>query len=307
MDNNLQNLANISISNDTSPTLGGNLNPNGLSITANIAHILADNTADLQRSKAVFRFENTDTRENLASAIAIVGKGKNMRMGVLGNDPTAVGYGIAAGGNFIEGTVGLTSDLWFFNYGNIYTGLGTSITASGISLDSGKGVYINGVALTSYSNVQVATYLVANPPAGTYSNVQVASYVAGSTTQGSITLTGNIAGNTAGFAIGYRDMPQVAAANVTLALTDAGKHFYSTSAAPFTVTIPVNSTVAFAIGTVVSIVNQGTANLTVAKGSATLYLGGNTTSASRTITSYGVATLMKVATDTWFVNGSGVV
>jgi hypothetical protein len=153
----------------------------------------------------------------------------------------------------------------------------------------------------TYSNVQVASYLTTNPPTGTYSNVQVASYVAGNIT------VGNIAGKTSGFTLGYLEMPQVAAANVTLALTDSGKHFYSTSAAPFTVTIPVNSTVAFPIGTVVSIVNQGTANLTVAKGSATLYLGGNTTSASRTITTYGVATLMKVATDTWFVNGTGVV
>ena len=102
-------------------------------------------------------------------------------------------------------------------------------------------------------------------------------------------------------------MPQVTAGNVTLALADSGKHFYSTSAAPFTVTIPVNSTVAFPIGTVVSIVNQGTANLSIAQGSATLYLSGNSTSASRTITSYGVATLLKVATDTWFINGNGVV
>jgi hypothetical protein len=102
-------------------------------------------------------------------------------------------------------------------------------------------------------------------------------------------------------------MPQVASANVTLALTDAGKHFYDTSTAPITVTIPTNATVAFPIGTVISAVNHSTGNLIIDKGSATLYLGGNTTSASRTITTYGVATLMKVATDTWFINGSGVV
>ena len=102
-------------------------------------------------------------------------------------------------------------------------------------------------------------------------------------------------------------MPQVAAANVTLALTDAGKHFYDTSTAPITITIPANSSVAFPIGTVISAVNASTGNLTVAQGSATLYLGGNATAGSRTITSYGVATLMKVATDTWFINGSGVV
>lgn len=122
-----------------------------------------------------------------------------------------------------------------------------------------------------------------------------------------VTFTGDIVGNTSGYAIGYKEMPQVAAGNVTLALADSGKHFYSTSAAPLTITVPTNASVAFPTGTVITVVNQGTANLTVDKGSATVYLGGNTTSASRTITSYGVATLLKVASDTWFINGTGVV
>jgi len=114
--------------------------------------------------------------------------------------------------------------------------------------------------------------------------------------------------NTSGnVSISASQMPQVAAANVTLALTDAGKHFYDTSTAPLTVTIPANSSVAFAIGTVISAVNHSTGNLTFDKGTVSLFLGGNATSASRTVTSYGVATLMKVATDTWFINGSGVV
>jgi hypothetical protein len=169
---------------------------------------------------------------------------------------------------------------------------------TGISLTNSSG---NVTITNTYSNVQVASYLVANPPAGTYSNVQVGSYVAGNIT------VGNIAGKTSGFTLGYLEMPQVAAANVTLALTDSGKHFYDTSTAPITITIPTNASVAFPIGTVISAVNASTGNLIVAQGSATLYLGGNATSGSRTITSYGVATLMKVATDTWFINGSGVV
>ena len=66
--------------------------------------------------------------------------------------------------------------------------------------------------------------------------------------------------------------------------------------------------VAFATGTVISLVNNSTGNLIIGRQDAvSLYLGGNATSAGRTITSYGVATLMKVATDTWFINGSGVV
>jgi hypothetical protein len=173
-------IANVSV--DTAPTLGGNLNPNGFSITANIASTIATNS----ETKSVIRFENTDTRENVASAISILGKGNSMTLGVLGNDPTVVGFGLAQGSNFIQGPFGgPVCDLWFLSYGNIYTGLGTRISTNGIALDAGKQVTIDGVALTSYSNVEVASYLTANPPAGTYSNVQVATYLP--------TYTGNIA------------------------------------------------------------------------------------------------------------------
>ena len=170
-------------------------------------------------------------------------------------------------------------------------------TTTNIALNSG-------FTLTAGTNITITNSsgnVVINNSLTEYSNVQVGSYLAGNIT------VGNVAGKTSGFTLGYLEMPQVTAANVTLALTDSGKHFYDTSTAPITITIPTNASVAFPIGTVISAVNASTGNLIVAQGSATLYLGGNATSASRTITSYGVATLMKVATDTWFINGSGVV
>jgi hypothetical protein len=129
----------------------------------------------------------------------------------------------------------------------------------------------------------------------------------GNVTGGNIITAGNITGNTGGFAIGYRDIPQVVfTSNATLALTDAGKHYFSSNSANV-ITIPNNTTVSFSIGTAISIVQQGTANLTVTPGSGvTLYLAGNSTSASRTVGNYAMATLMKVGTDTWFINGTGV-
>lgn len=130
---------------------------------------------------------------------------------------------------------------------------------------------------------------------GAYGDSNVAAY------------TGNISAQVNGYDIGYRDVPQVTAGNVTLALSDRGKHYYSTSAAPLTLTVPSNANVAFPIGTAISIVNKGSANLTVAlEAEASMYLVGNATSDSRTITSYGMATLMKTDTDEWFINGTGV-
>jgi hypothetical protein len=129
----------------------------------------------------------------------------------------------------------------------------------------------------------------------------------GANVTGTLNVTGNITGNTAGFAIGYLNIPQVAAANATLALTDAGKHYYSTTAGNFTLTIPNNATTAFATGTAISIVVQAAGNILAnADTGVTLYMAGNSTAANRVVGGYGMATLLKVATDTWFINGTGV-
>jgi hypothetical protein len=124
----------------------------------------------------------------------------------------------------------------------------------------------------------------------------------------SLVSSGNITGNTAGFAIGYRDVPQVSfTGNVTMATTDAGKHFYSTQSTSYILTIANNASQAFQTGSAVTIINQGTGNITVAQGSGvTLYLAGNATAGNRTISTFGMATCIKVATDTWFINGTGV-
>jgi hypothetical protein len=184
----------------------------------------------------------------------------------------------------------------------------------------------------SYSNVQVATFLPTYSGVLGSSNLQVTgggsfsgtlvigaggfinsggNIVATGGILNSLTVNGNISGNTAGFSIGYRDLPQVTAANVTLALTDASKHFYANTTAPTTITVPSNINVAFPIGTTIVIVNRGSGNITIQNqgaGTPFLYLAGNaTTTSSRILTQYGMATLVKTETNLWFVNGTGLV
>ena len=186
------------------------------------------------------------------------------------------------------------------NYSNVNAS--ALITTNGLTNYSNVNVasYVTTNGLTNYSNVNASALITTNGLTN-YSNVNVSAYLAGNIT------VGNIAGKTSGFTLGYLEMPQVASGNVTLALTDSGKHFYNTTASPQTITIPSFANVAFGNGTVISIANQSTSNISVALQAAViLYLAGNTTSASRTITSYGVATLLKVNTNTWFINGSGV-
>jgi len=125
---------------------------------------------------------------------------------------------------------------------------------------------------------------------------------------GNLTVTDNISANVAGFAIGYRDLPQVTAGNVTLALTDASKHYYSSTNTPYTITVPSNANVAFTTGTTIVIINKSTSNISIAKQSAvSLYTAGNVTNITRTLTSYGMATLVKTESDVWFINGTGLV
>ena len=111
-----------------------------------------------------------------------------------------------------------------------------------------------------------------------------------------------------GSPIGYLNIPQVSfAANATTALSDAGKHYYSTTGTTQVLTIPLNSSVAFPIGTAITVINQGVGSISLAPtAGVSLYLAGSSLAGARTLATYGFATLVKVGTDTWFVNGTGL-
>ncbi len=91
--------------------------------------------------------------------------------------------------------------------------------------------------------------------------------------------------------------------NYTLVLGDAGKLIHKISGGGGeTITIPANASVAFPIGTVITIVNAGGGNLTVAITTDTMRIDGGGTG-SRTLADDGVATLIKVNTTLWFILG----
>jgi hypothetical protein len=119
---------------------------------------------------------------------------------------------------------------------------------------------------------------------------------------------GNISGNTEGYTIGYRDLPQISfTGNATTTATDAGRHYYSTLATANTLTIANNTSVSWAVGTIITVVNRGSGNITIAQGSGvSLYLAGNSTAGNRTVSTYGMASLLNVAANIWMINGTGV-
>ena len=116
---------------------------------------------------------------------------------------------------------------------------------------------------------------------------------------------------TANIEVSSTTVPQNAkSVNYTLQLTDAGKYIYYTQSTSNTLYIPTTSNVAFSNGTTIMIVSRtsSSANVTISPNTGvSLYLAGNTTSASRNVNTYGVATLIQVEANTWFISGTGVV
>jgi len=138
-----------------------------------------------------------------------------------------------------------------------------------------------------------AAFLVANTP--THVANSAALYANGAFTQA------NTAANT------LPQNPQTT--NYVLQLTDAGKHIYYTQAANVNLYIPNAGQTVFANGHTITIISRTTssANVTVTPNTGvSMYLAGNTTSSSRNVTTYGMATLIQVAANTWFINGTGV-
>ena len=113
-------------------------------------------------------------------------------------------------------------------------------------------------------------------------------------------------GTPAANSVGFLGSPQMDDQDdYTLALTDAGGHYYHVSATPHTLTIPANASIAFPIGTVIAIVNEnGAGAITLAITSDTLRWGSST--GSRTIAANGTATLIKVTSTVWRLTGDGI-
>ncbi len=87
----------------------------------------------------------------------------------------------------------------------------------------------------------------------------------------------------------------------TLVLTDASKLITMTNTSGITLTIPLNSSIAFDIGTQILITQLGTGNVTVAVTSGvTLRSAASDVNLNQ---QYSVASLIKIASDTWLLTG----
>jgi invasion protein IalB len=88
----------------------------------------------------------------------------------------------------------------------------------------------------------------------------------------------------------------------TTVLTDDGKLITLNNAAAITLTIPLNATVAYGIGTQINIMQLGAGQVTITPtGGVTINSAGTKL---KTNGQYSVATVVKIATDTWVAVGN---
>ena len=179
------------------------------------------------------------------------------------------GDGVTVGGNFVvSGTTALS------------TALPVASGGTGATTSTGSGAVVLATSPT------LVTPVLGTPTSGTLSTC---------------TVDGTDA-------VGFRNTPvNSQSADYTLVLADSGKTIFHPVADDNarTFTIPANSSVAYAVGTVVSFVNlQNT--VTIAITTDTMYLANDGATGSRTLAEYGMASAMKVASTTWIISGNGL-
>lgn len=189
---------------------------------------------------------------------------------------------------------------------------GTGVaTLTGIVKGAGTSAFTAATAGTDYVAPGGA---LGTPSSGTVTNLTGTASIningtVGATTAaaGSFTTlsaTGVLTSGNLADAVGYKGLPQNAkTASYTLALTDMGKHISITTGG---VVVPANASVAFPIGSAISVYNDSAASQTISITTDAMYLAGTATTGSRTLAQRGVATILKVAATTWVISGAGV-
>lgn len=93
--------------------------------------------------------------------------------------------------------------------------------------------------------------------------------------------------------------------NYTCVLADANGQILHNTGSSNTHTIPANSVVPYDIGTTLTFVSLGGV-LSIAINTDTMYLGGGTSTGTRTLGVVGIATALKIGAGIWVISGAGL-
>jgi hypothetical protein len=144
---------------------------------------------------------------------------------------------------------------------------------------------------------------------GTVANTGLVSMSAGATLSGTVDYRLTATPTTLNSdSIGYRGAPlNTKDVDYTLVLSDSGKTVLHTSASAHVWTIPPNSSVAYPTGTVIVVANIGSGPVAINRGSGVaLRQGGSATDGNVALAQHGIASLLKLDTNSWYISGTGV-
>lgn len=228
--------------------------------------------------------------------VANGGSGAATLTGILKGNGTSAFSAASAGTDYVApgGALGTPSS-------------GTLTSCTGLPISSGVSGLGTGVATAAGNAVNASGGLITY---GTYAPASGKTL----TVSNSITLAGT--DNTtmtfpgASASVGYLNVPQVGGAaktsSYTAVLADSGSMIVMNGAS-LTATIPANSSVAYAVGTVLTFVNIYAGNLSIAITTDTMTLVNTaSTIGTRTLAQNGIATAVKVSSTSWIISGSGL-
>jgi hypothetical protein len=252
---------------------------NGIQLAGQITSTLATGTAPLVvASTTLVSNLNADLLDGMTSATA------NTASTIVARD---------ASGNFSAGTITANLSGNATNITGTYAGTLTSAqitTALGYTPGSGSGT-VSSVSITTANGVSGTVATATTTPA---ISLSVATQAYGDATT-------NVA--TTAFVDQFRDVPANAQAGVyTLVLTDRGKCIDANG----NITVPANASVAFPVGAVIGFINVSAAAITIAITTDTMHLAGTATTGTRTLASWGMASMRKVSSTVWVISGAGL-
>ena len=180
-----------------------------------------------------------------------------------------------------------------------FTGTWGIIEAGSIELKNSNAIRFSNNTVQTTAFVGLANTATTALSAVTATNVD-GGFVRGSPVNGTTSTT----------QVGYLTIPQLridGAASYTLSISDQGKHVYCVTSTSQTIVIPDNGTAEFPIGTAVTLIQNGSGSVSINTGTGvSLILAGTEEYGNRTLLPTGMATLLKVDTNTWFVSGTGI-